>query len=189
MNEIKTQNTHKKRKKKTQPIKVQNLMSDSKFAEPVYVIECAKSGRANCRRCDCKIDGKSVRVGLIIEGDWGLFTRWQHLDCTVFHSSIESVSKLDGFNELSSEHQRLVLERFKTGSSEVDEEQSPINPDELVRKNWDCPADPSDDLLVSLLPFQKEGLGWMLHQEDTSVHGGILADEMGMGIMFIICSI
>jgi DNA repair protein RAD16 len=36
------------------------------------------------------------------------------------------------------------------------------------------------DLLMPLLPYQKEGLGWMLHQEESSVHGGILADEMGM---------
>jgi DNA repair protein RAD16 len=155
--------------------------------KPTYIIECAKSGRANCRRCECKIDGKSVRVGLIIEGDWGLFTRWQHLGCTVFHSSLKNVSTLDGFQELSSENQNLVMDRFKASSSEVDEEQSPIDPDELVRRNWDYPVEPPEDLLVSLLPFQKEGLGWMLHQEYISVHGGILADEMGMGNCCFIC--
>ncbi|CAJ1360827.1 unnamed protein product [Effrenium voratum] len=32
-----------------------------------------------------------------------------------------------------------------------------------------------------MLPFQKEGLAWMCHQEESSVRGGILADEMGMG--------
>lgn len=38
------------------------------------------------------------------------------------------------------------------------------------------------DLLMPLLPYQKEGLGWMIHQEQCTVHGGILADEMGMVI-------
>lgn len=34
---------------------------------------------------------------------------------------------------------------------------------------------------VQLLPFQREGVSWMAHQEEHSVfRGGILADEMGM---------
>jgi DNA repair protein RAD16 len=37
------------------------------------------------------------------------------------------------------------------------------------------------ELKVTLLPFQKEGLNWMQTQEDSTVAGGILADEMGMG--------
>lgn len=37
-------------------------------------------------------------------------------------------------------------------------------------------------LNTQLLPFQKEGLGWLIRQERESVYkGGILADEMGMG--------
>jgi DNA repair protein RAD16 len=34
---------------------------------------------------------------------------------------------------------------------------------------------------MPLLPYQKEGLGWMSNQESSDMHGGILADEMGMG--------
>ena len=30
-----------------------------------------------------------------------------------------------------------------------------------------------------MLPYQKEGLGWLCAQEDGPVKGGILADEMG----------
>eukprot|EP00730_Choanoeca_flexa_P001336 TRINITY_DN10591_c0_g1_i4.p1 TRINITY_DN10591_c0_g1~~TRINITY_DN10591_c0_g1_i4.p1 ORF type:complete len:790 (+),score=184.36 TRINITY_DN10591_c0_g1_i4:29-2371(+) len=38
------------------------------------------------------------------------------------------------------------------------------------------------DLKVTLLPFQVEGVSWMIQQERESVfRGGILADEMGMG--------
>lgn len=36
-------------------------------------------------------------------------------------------------------------------------------------------------LTVTLLPFQKEGLNWLLKQEASRYNGGILADEMGMG--------
>ncbi|KAJ2806483.1 DNA repair protein rad16, partial [Coemansia helicoidea] len=37
------------------------------------------------------------------------------------------------------------------------------------------------DLRIKLLPFQQEGVHWMVTQESTKFHGGILADEMGMG--------
>ncbi|KAF6008949.1 hypothetical protein HII12_003838 [Brettanomyces bruxellensis] len=39
-----------------------------------------------------------------------------------------------------------------------------------------------DGLTITLLPFQQEGLHWMVEQEqNSSYNGGILADEMGMG--------
>ncbi|KXN73810.1 hypothetical protein CONCODRAFT_68028 [Conidiobolus coronatus NRRL 28638] len=40
------------------------------------------------------------------------------------------------------------------------------------------------DLKLPLLPFQKEGINWMIKQEKTFFGGGILADEMGMGRQF-----
>ncbi|XP_057455866.1 ATP-dependent helicase rhp16-like [Lotus japonicus] len=42
-------------------------------------------------------------------------------------------------------------------------------------------AEPSSDLTVPLLRYQKEWLAWGLNQENSPVRGGILADEMGMG--------
>eukprot|EP01134_Creolimax_fragrantissima_P003731 CFRG3731T1 len=36
-------------------------------------------------------------------------------------------------------------------------------------------------LKLKLLPFQLEGVAWLISQEKTEFHGGILADEMGMG--------
>lgn len=36
-------------------------------------------------------------------------------------------------------------------------------------------------LTLKLLPFQLEGLHWLRTQEKSDFHGGILADEMGMG--------
>ncbi|KAH3663562.1 hypothetical protein OGAPHI_004963 [Ogataea philodendri] len=38
-----------------------------------------------------------------------------------------------------------------------------------------------DGMKLTLLPFQLEGLSWMIKQEDSIYNGGILADEMGMG--------
>lgn len=41
-------------------------------------------------------------------------------------------------------------------------------------------AEPND-MTIELLPFQKEGLDWLVKQEEGPYNGGILADEMGMG--------
>lgn len=38
-----------------------------------------------------------------------------------------------------------------------------------------------DGMSISLLPFQLEGLNWLVKQEEGIYNGGILADEMGMG--------
>ncbi len=145
---------------------------------PSYIVERAKSGRADCKKCDEKIQNKEIRIGVIMEGEWGLFTRWQHLDCTVFHKQLASVEAIDGFKELSSEERDLVWNRFLKSKDEIDDEFEPLNPDEIVRKSWTDRMEPSDDLLMPLLPYQKEGLGWLYHQEQSSVHGGILADEV-----------
>ncbi|CRG97136.1 DNA repair protein rhp16, putative [Plasmodium gallinaceum] len=48
------------------------------------------------------------------------------------------------------------------------------------------------ELKFDLLEYQKEGISWMINQENSNIKGGILADEMGMGktiqaITLILC--
>jgi DNA repair protein RAD16 len=38
-----------------------------------------------------------------------------------------------------------------------------------------------EGMAVTMLPFQREGLSWLINQEKGIYHGGVLADEMGMG--------
>lgn len=38
-----------------------------------------------------------------------------------------------------------------------------------------------DGMKVRLLPFQQEGLHWLVQQENGKYNGGVLSDEMGMG--------
>ena len=99
----------------------------------------------------------------------------------VFHKSVTDVSGLDGYMELLKTDQELLRNRLIKSSTEEDEDAKPLDPDLLVRKVWTERKEPSEDLLMPLLPYQKEGLAWMSSQEHSDVHGGILADEMGMG--------
>lgn len=50
--------------------------------------------------------------------------------------------------------------------------------DDLGGERIIVPADAPPELLLELLPFQREGLGWMVRQELSAYRGGILADEM-----------
>ena len=147
---------------------------------PSYLVELAKSGRAECKRCNTKIADKCVRVGILVEGDWGILTRWQHLPCTVFHKAFTNAADIDGYAELSVDDKKAVRDRVTQSQFEVDQDDIPVDPNELVRTCWTKEVDAPADLITPLLPFQKEGLGWMLNQEQSEVHGGILADEVGL---------
>jgi SNF2 family DNA or RNA helicase len=100
---------------------------------------------------------------------------------SVFHKSIVDATTIDGYSELLKADQDLLRQRLIKSATEEDEDAKPLDPDSLVRKTWTEKKEPSPDLLMPLLPYQKEGLGWMSSQEHADVHGGILADEMGMG--------
>jgi DNA repair protein RAD16 len=149
-------------------------------APQMMIVERAKSGRAECKKCGEKIPFQDIRIGIVTEGDWGLFTRWQHLGCTIFDLRT-SAEEISGYLDLDLPSQTAVRTRMAETVNDIDNEMLPVEPDELVRKDWSISVEPSGDLLMPLLPYQKEGLGWMIHQEQTQPHGGILADEMGMG--------
>jgi SNF2 family DNA or RNA helicase len=42
-------------------------------------------------------------------------------------------------------------------------------------------VDQVEDITVELLPYQKQGIAWMIQQEKQYPKSGILADEMGLG--------
>ncbi|KAG5192746.1 P-loop containing nucleoside triphosphate hydrolase protein [Tribonema minus] len=111
-------------------------------------------------------------------------TAWHHLACVVPHCN--TAADIEGYDDLPEEQQQVLQERVDESRGQVDELYQPINPDDLIRKAWDKKAPQPPELLSPLLPYQLEGLGWLLHQELEEEHrGGILADEMGKTIQAI----
>lgn len=151
-----------------------SLNDDTNSLIPVYIAELAKSGRAECKKCNTKIQKDELRIGIVTESDWGPYTKWQHVQCTIFQNSLTSINDISGYMELSSENQSIVNERFQFSQSQVDEDTIAINPEELVRKDWTIERKPHEDLLMPLLSYQREGLGWLRSQEDSEMKGGIL---------------
>ncbi|CAM9481009.1 unnamed protein product [Ascophyllum nodosum] len=153
-----------------------------------YVWEIAKTSRAMCRRCDDKISKGALKIGVVTEGSWGPSTQWHHLQCTVFR--IKKAEEIEGFNDLDDALLPILEEQVKKSQGETDDMYDPITPDDLVRKEWSEKAQCPRDVMATLLPYQQEGLAWMLNQEKLDYKGGILADEMGMGkTLQAICTI
>lgn len=48
---------------------------------PPYVIEGARSNRSKCKSCRRKIDSGTLRIGVLIEGPYGVGYLWHHLRC------------------------------------------------------------------------------------------------------------
>ncbi len=48
---------------------------------PPYVIEGARSSRSRCKTCKRKIDKDVLRIGILIEGPYGIGYMWHHLNC------------------------------------------------------------------------------------------------------------
>ncbi|KAF8819290.1 hypothetical protein IE077_000116 [Cardiosporidium cionae] len=88
-----------------------------------------------------------------------------------------------GYETLSEEHKTQVQAMCKPPTQEEIEKEinKPKDLDEMVKRVLVEQYKPPPEILIPMLPFQKEGLAWMCHQEDSEFKGGILADEMGMG--------
>ena len=148
-----------------------------------YCVEYAKSGRAKCQVCGKLIEKEALRVGIEqAEKGWGEIWRWQHLACCRLPSAVCSVEYLEGFDAIEDKDRPLVLEMLS--SLDPPSHLKAIDPDaeiESAAKAWSTQREPPPELDAQMLPYQKEGLGWMCAQEESTVRGGILADEMGMG--------
>ncbi len=146
-----------------------------------FSCELAKSSRSECKTCRKKISKGLLKLGVIVgEGKWGPVTCWHHVECLILQG-VSDADEIDGYEDLDEDNARILNERIIVSAGLIDENYRPINSEELVRKEWTEPLETPSELLMPLLPYQNEGLGWLRNQENTEFRGGILADEMGMG--------
>lgn len=149
-----------------------------------YLAEYAPSGRAMCRRCDQIIAKGMLRISHapLFRGKPG-FRVYRHLECAIFSQEIQTMDDVGGCRQLQPNDQELVSLRIEESKVEVLQENEELEPDELVQTAFagEMRTAPPG-LSGNLLPFQKEGVSWMYHQEVhvPEIRGGILADEMGM---------
>ena len=108
---------------------------------------------------------------------------YRHLHCAVFSEEIHCAEDVENYDTLTEEDYVKLAEQVDVSKVKIIEERREIRPDELVQKSFqgEIRSEPPG-FTGSLLPFQVEGLSWMIHQEkmmEGEIRGGILADEMG----------
>ncbi|CAK9008055.1 ATP-dependent helicase rhp16 (DNA repair protein rhp16) (RAD16 homolog) [Durusdinium trenchii] len=153
-------------------------------------VERAKSGRAKCKFCGEMIKKDELRVAKPVK--WAAWiSSWRHTQCFYVEDGGGPISQDEtygfddvfgaGSDEADNGKEKVLeaLQRLKPPV--VDESLNPENPNfakapEIVAKM------PTPVLMTTaLLPFQQEGLHWLLEQENGELGSGLLCDEMGMG--------
>ena len=171
------------------------LYEDETMTPYLARVEYAKSGRATCRMCCEKIDKATAKVGLPMKwqggksamgAPFGWGTSWAHPQCVRVKPPPGGAKAMEkaiyGAQDLAPKDRKAVIDEIsRLDTPETLRELRPEDVDAMVPVRILEERDPPAALTQSLLPFQKEGLGWMLDQEEGEVKGGILADEMGMG--------
>ena len=149
-----------------------------------YRIEYATTGRATCKGCDERIQKSDLRIAErpLFRGKPG-FVVYRHLNCAIFSENINRIQDVGGWRKLKHEDRDRLLDRIEESAELIEKENQELQPDELVQTAFAGETrKPPPGLKGNLLPFQVEGLSWMVHQERhvPDIKGGILADEMGM---------
>eukprot|EP00002_Diphylleia_rotans_P006368 TRINITY_DN15754_c0_g1_i1.p1 TRINITY_DN15754_c0_g1~~TRINITY_DN15754_c0_g1_i1.p1 ORF type:complete len:843 (+),score=149.61 TRINITY_DN15754_c0_g1_i1:43-2571(+) len=103
-------------------------------------------------------------------------------------TQIAEDEKDDSSIEVTSPRPRKTRKPRKPKAPVETPSESMLQEQQMASKMGDYSWKPSEEaeipeeLVIKLLPFQRESLKWMQEQEiNTSWNGGILADEMGMG--------
>jgi hypothetical protein len=95
---------------------------------PTYVIEGARSSRSRCKTCRRKIEKGVLRLGILIEGPYGIGYMWHHLNCAArrqfdrvqeayeqeaWLNAKEPPTKLPGLEALESQQQKAEERKKK----------------------------------------------------------------------------
>jgi hypothetical protein len=66
---------------------------------PAFVIEAARSGRAKCKSCRKAIPKDGLRLGVLVEGPYGVGHMWYHLTCAAkrLFDKVESAYEIEAW--------------------------------------------------------------------------------------------
>eukprot|EP00929_Paragymnodinium_shiwhaense_P111907 TRINITY_DN80181_c0_g1_i1.p1 TRINITY_DN80181_c0_g1~~TRINITY_DN80181_c0_g1_i1.p1 ORF type:complete len:1235 (+),score=360.93 TRINITY_DN80181_c0_g1_i1:185-3889(+) len=158
------------------------------------LVHYSPTNRACCRRCGDKVAKDVIRLGYPFRyrETEDCYAIWLHPECYVpelFGIKEKDLQKnIYGWKELNNTERAQTwkamrcLKKDKEASVAGNAAVSSLAVGNTKPKAPKVPVVPvPKSITIPMLPFQKEGLSWMCHQETTGIGGGILADEMGMG--------
>ena len=101
-------------------------MTDETIEEqlPPYLIEGARSSRSRCKTCRRKIDKGALRIGILIEGPYGIGYLWHHIRCAA-RQQFEKVEEAYGLEAWKGAKEPLAkvpsLDELRKYSEETEE--------------------------------------------------------------------
>lgn len=93
-------------------------------AQPPYVIEGARSSRSKCKTCRKKIDKGVLRLGVLIEGPYGIGYLWHHLTCAAKRrlDDVEAAFEAEAWNNAKEPPENVPgLEELRKLNEEAEE--------------------------------------------------------------------
>lgn len=84
------------------------MFSFMREEEGVYDVEYASSGRAKCKLCFMKIENKSLRISIMVEGPYGESPHWYHMPCFFKKQRPKNISAIAGVDYLKPEDQKKI---------------------------------------------------------------------------------
>lgn len=78
---------------------------------PPYIIEAARSGRSKCKSCRKAIPKDALRLGVLVEGPFGVGHMWYHLNC--------AAKRLFPKLEEAYQHEAWACAKVPLGSADV----------------------------------------------------------------------
>eukprot|EP00924_Labyrinthula_sp_SR-Ha-C_P005429 maker-scaffold_1-snap-gene-31.40-mRNA-1 protein AED:0.00 eAED:0.00 QI:0/0/0/1/1/1/2/0/1178 len=166
------------------------------------IAEYARSGKAKCRMCGELIKNKSLRIGKPVKVR-GIISSWSHPECFCIIASdsllpqpnettgqVYSIKADDifGYKKLTMPDRKTVLRAARNRFIEDDDTEDSVlkELEELDQKRKQEMKEMNiipqpKGMEATLMPFQRVGVSWMVEQEHSVFHGGVLADQMGLG--------
>mmetsp|Transcript_98335 Transcript_98335/g.194890 ORF Transcript_98335/g.194890 Transcript_98335/m.194890 type:complete len:1264 (-) Transcript_98335:250-4041(-) len=157
------------------------------------LVQFAPTNRSKCRGCGTPIEKDTLRLGYPFryrasDPAYSVYLHPRCYETAAFGIKEKELrSKVFGYEALNNtERARLWKEMRSKGTTAKENEEAKAAVDDyskgLIGKIEDVGTVAVPKQIVKpMLPFQREGLAWMCHQETTEAGGGVLADEMGMG--------
>lgn len=91
---------------------------------PPFVIEGARSSRSRCKTCRRKIEKGVLRIGIRVEGPYGVGHMWHHLACAARRrfEDVEEAFRMEAWNEAKEPPQNIPdLEKLRALAEKADE--------------------------------------------------------------------
>ena len=154
---------------------------------PPFVIEGARSSRSRCKTCRRKIEKGVLRIGVRVEGPYGVGHMWHHLTCAARRrlEDVEEAYRLEAWTEAKEPPSNLpTLEKLQALHEKADEKKQQrkqiphVEPDPSGRAKCKQCGDPIGKGTPRFVLGREVEFGGQVRVGPINVHPRCVADAL-----------